>query len=331
MWADCSENPANQWKQAPQSAVNAHQGAINNRYLRDDKRSLMKLDNAEATNNHSLNRCLTCDYNIAFVSFEAPHPLVTFEAPPPPPVRKKVAEKVKHHNRLAKSGKKATAPSNKDGKAMAYAQPFASSAKGLDKPLALSSESNQRYPPVDGTSLVGNSLHVKDIKQEPAIVLGNAPKESNRSTNVCMQRQHQCKRIRLDDDSSNNQSVHAYPLVKENCKTSEVIESPPIKLLSKKHLTSTSIAVVDTISSVRSCMLLKVLFDPGSTSTLISCKCLLRYCKPCAITNKHQIHTLAGTCSTKQMVVMRKIRLPKFNKHCVMAEQKASVFDGQCK
>jgi hypothetical protein len=31
------------------------------------------------------------------------------------------------------------------------------------------------------------------------------------------------------------------------------------------------------------------------------------------------------------MVVMRKVRLPKFNKNCVVKEQKALVFDGQCK
>jgi hypothetical protein len=31
------------------------------------------------------------------------------------------------------------------------------------------------------------------------------------------------------------------------------------------------------------------------------------------------------------MVVMRKIRLPKFDKNCAVEEQKALVFDGQCK
>jgi hypothetical protein len=67
-------------------------------------------------------------------------------------------------------------------------------------------------------------------------------------------------------------SVHAYPLSKENHENGEVIESPPIKLPNKKHLTPTSIAVVDIILSVRSRTPLKVLFDPGSTSTLISCK-----------------------------------------------------------
>jgi hypothetical protein len=180
---------------------------------------------------------------------------------------------------------------------------------------------------VDGTSSLGNSLNVKDITPEPAIVPGNTPKKLNHSNNVCTQHQHQRKCICLNDDSSNDQCVHAYPLSKDNRKTSKVIESPPIKLPRKKHLTPTSIAVVDTISSVRSRRLLKVLFDPGLTLTLISCKCLPRHCKPCAKTNKHQIHTLAGTCYTKQMVVMRKIRLPEFIKNLVVEEQKALVFD----
>ncbi len=109
------------------------------------------------------------------------------------------------------------------------------------------------------------------------------------------------------------------------------MKSPPINLPNKKHLTPTSIAVVDTISSVRSSTLLKVLFDPESTSNLISRKCLPRHCKPCAIANKRQIHTIAGTCSAIQMVLMRKIRLPKFDKNCIVEEQKALVFDGQCK
>ncbi len=138
--------------------------------------------------------------------------------------------------------------------------------------------------------------------------------------------------LTMTNDSSNDQSNHAYSLSKGNHKTSEVIESPSIKSPNKKHLTPTSIAVADTISSLSSSTLLKVLFDPGSTLTLISsCKCLPRHCKPCTITNECQIHTLAGMCSVKQMVVMRKIRLPKFDKNRVVEEQKALVFDGQCK
>jgi hypothetical protein len=101
----------------------------------------MKSDNTEAIDDHSLDRHLTSDYDDAFVSFEAPRLIITFKALPPP-ARKKAAEKVKHPNRLAKSGKKTTASSNDNGKAMAYSQPFAALAKGLDEPLTFSLESN---------------------------------------------------------------------------------------------------------------------------------------------------------------------------------------------
>jgi hypothetical protein len=106
-----------------------------------------------------------------------------------------------------------------------------------------------------------------------------------------------------------------------------MIESPPIRLPSNKHFTSTSIAVVDTISSVKSQILLKVPFDPGSTLTLISRKCLPRHCKHCAIANQSMAHMLAGTCPTKQMIVIGHGRLPELNKYCVVQQQKALVFD----
>jgi hypothetical protein len=184
---------------------------------------------------------------------------------------------------------------------------------------------------VEGTASLGDSLNAKDIRQEPSLVHGNAPQQLSCSNNVCTQHHHWRKHTHLNDDSSNDQNVHAHPLSKGNHKTGEVIESPPIKLPNKKHLTPTSIAVVDTISSVRSCTLMKDLLDPGLTSALISCKCLPRHCNPCAITNKRQIHTLAGTCSAKQIVVMRKIRLPEIDKNHVVEEQKALDFDGRCK
>jgi hypothetical protein len=137
--------------------------------------------------------------------------------------------------------------------------------------------------------------------------------------------------IHLDDNHSNVQSILAYPLTKEDQETVEVIKSPPIRIPSKKCLTPTSIAVVDTISSVRSQILLKVLVEPGSTSTLINCKCLPRHCKSCTITNERNIHTLAGPCSTNQMVVIRHVRLPELDKNHVVEQHKALVFDGQSK
>jgi hypothetical protein len=133
LWADFSKNPANQQKQALRSAVSAHHAAINNHYLSDDDHNPMESDHTGAVDDQSLDRCSFTNYNN--------NPFMTFEAPPPP-ARKKAAEKVKRDNRLAKNGKKATSPSNNNGKDMAYVHPFAASAKGLNKPLAFSLESN---------------------------------------------------------------------------------------------------------------------------------------------------------------------------------------------
>jgi hypothetical protein len=86
--------------------------------------------------------------------------------------------------------------------------------------------------------------------------------------------------------------------------------------------------VCDTISAVRSRTILKVLFDPGSTVTFISRKCLPRHCKTCPVTNSRSVSTLAGSCTANEMVVLRAIPLPELNKNRVIDQQKALVFDG---
>ncbi len=50
-----------------------------------------------------------------------------------------------------------------------------------------------------------------------------------------------------------------------------------------QNLTPVTFMVVDTISSVRSRRLLKILLDSGSTVTLVNKKCLPKKCRPCQI------------------------------------------------
>jgi hypothetical protein len=97
---------------------------------------------------------------------------------------------------------------------------------------------------------------------------------------------------------------------------------------SKKRLTPLSIMVCDTILALRSRTLLKVLFDPGSTVTFISRKCLLRHCKPCPVVKSRSVNTLAGSCMANEMVVLRAIRMPELDKNRVIEQHKALVFDG---
>jgi hypothetical protein len=105
----------------------------------------------------------------------------------------------------------------------------------------------------------------------------------------------------------------------------------PLKNVSN-NLTPVTIMVVDTISPVKSRILLKLLLDSGSTATMINRKCLPRNCKPCEITCSRQINTLAGTYTSTEVVIMRNLRLPEFAKNRNVDQQKALLFQSEtCK
>jgi hypothetical protein len=77
-----------------------------------------------------------------------------------------------------------------------------------------------------------------------------------------------------------------------------------------QNLTPVTIMVVDTISSVRSRILLRVLLDSGYTTTLINKRCLTRNCKPCKIASSRKVNTLEGTYTSTGVVITRNLRLP---------------------
>jgi hypothetical protein len=90
--------------------------------------------------------------------------------------------------------------------------------------------------------------------------------------------------------------------------------------------------VVDTISSVKSRILLKVLLDSGSTTTMINQKCLPRHCQPCKISNSRKISTLAGSYISSEMVVLCNLTLPELDKNHNIDQQKALIFNADnCK
>jgi hypothetical protein len=92
----------------------------------------------------------------------------------------------------------------------------------------------------------------------------------------------------------------------------------------QKYLTLVTIMVVDTISSVKSRILLKVLLDSGSTTTMINQQFLPRHCQPCKISNSRKISTLAGSYISSEMVVLRNLRLPELDKNRNIDQQKHS-------
>jgi hypothetical protein len=85
--------------------------------------------------------------------------------------------------------------------------------------------------------------------------------------------------------------------------------------------------VVDTISSVKSRILLKVLLDSGSTTTIINRKCLPRNCQTCKIRISRKISTLAGSYTSSEMVVLCNLRLHELDKNCNVDQQQALIFD----
>ncbi len=98
---------------------------------------------------------------------------------------------------------------------------------------------------------------------------------------------------------------------------------------SPKQLTPVTIMVVDTMSSVKLKFLLKVLLDPGSTTTMINRKCLPRNCQTCKISKRRKIGTLAGFYTSSEMMALRNLRLPELDKNHNEDQQKALIFDAE--
>ena len=96
-------------------------------------------------------------------------------------------------------------------------------------------------------------------------------------------------------------------------------------------LTPITIMIVNSIGLKKSRAILKVLLDPGSTKTMISRKALPREAQLIPLQQEKKVMTLAGTMRTKNLVNLRDIRLPEFDKSCQIEEQKALIFEEKCR
>jgi hypothetical protein len=72
-----------------------------------------------------------------------------------------------------------------------------------------------------------------------------------------------------------------------------------------------------------------VLVNSEPTTTLINKKCFDRHCKPYKLSSSRKVSTLTGTYTFAEMVVMRNLRLPKFDKNRNVDQQKAHVFQSE--
>ena len=104
------------------------------------------------------------------------------------------------------------------------------------------------------------------------------------------------------------------------------------KVVPKRHETPVTILTSNTIGAVRSRRIFRVLLDSGSTCSLIKRSCLPKNCKTKAMAEGRNVSTLAGKISTSEVVTMRDIRLPEFDKNRRIDQHTCMVFDNdRCK
>ena len=96
--------------------------------------------------------------------------------------------------------------------------------------------------------------------------------------------------------------------------------------------TPVTICTANTIGTLRSRKLFRVLMDSGSTACWIKESALPNGVVPRLLDRDKQSNTLAGKLTANKMVVLRDLRLPEFDKNRRIDAQRALIFDNDdCK
>ena len=80
-----------------------------------------------------------------------------------------------------------------------------------------------------------------------------------------------------------------------------------------RSLTPITIAMIKTIGTLKSRVLLKCLLDTGSSTTMIHRRALPTKIMPVLLKQSKTVTTLASEMTANDMVVLRDIRLPEFD------------------
>ena len=99
------------------------------------------------------------------------------------------------------------------------------------------------------------------------------------------------------------------------------------KVVPRRHETPVTILTANTIGTLKSRRIFRVLLDSGSTCSLIKRSCLPKHCQPKAMKEQRKVKTLAGKVLAKEVVTMRDIRLPEFDKNRRINQHTCLVFD----
>ena len=138
----------------------------------------------------------------------------------------------------------------------------------------------------------------------------------------------------VDDDSSvdslSSTGNATYLSSLENYQTE--VEQPRYnyhgpKIVLPPNESPVTICTTDTINMVKSRRLLRVLLDSGSTVSLIKRTALPPNVVTKEISTTRHVTTLAGKIQAQEVVTLRDLRLPEFDKNRRIGEQKCLVFD----
>eukprot|EP00804_Cyclotella_cryptica_P016884 CCRYP_001852-RA/>CCRYP_001852-RA protein AED:0.35 eAED:0.35 QI:0/0/0/1/0/0/2/0/383 len=99
------------------------------------------------------------------------------------------------------------------------------------------------------------------------------------------------------------------------------------KIIVPRHECPVTICTADTIGAVKSRRLLRVLLDSGSTVALIKRSALPPKVVTKEISDTKNISMLVGKLQAQEVVTLRDLRLPEFDKNRRISQQKALVFD----
>jgi hypothetical protein len=91
--------------------------------------------------------------------------------------------------------------------------------------------------------------------------------------------------------------------------------------------TPATILMANTIGLAQSQRLFRVLLDSGSTVCMIKRSCLPKQAVLTDLAETKSVRTLAGKLKSQQVVTMRDVRLPEFDKNRRISQKKCLVFD----
>ena len=139
-----------------------------------------------------------------------------------------------------------------------------------------------------------------------------------------------------DSDTSAGNASHCsamdFEYIEDECFNFEVdfpqiYYSGPKVIKAPANETPVTILTANTIGLAKSRRLFRVLLDSGSTVSMIKKSCLPKHAVLTELAEQKSVTTLSGKLKSQQVVTMRDLRLPEFDKNRRITQQKCLVFD----